>query len=106
MQTRQQSICVRHEDVVDNTTTWLVDFQEQFSLATKPGFPIEVLHSVSHTPQAVYGYVYTKWAKHTSESCTTILLPDLQKQIDLPARFTILCHIAGNIEQASSTSAL
>ena len=44
LQTRQQSICVRHEDVVDNTTTWLVDFQEQFGLATKPGFPIEVLH--------------------------------------------------------------
>ena len=42
MQTRQQSICVRHEDVVDNTTTWLMDFQEQFGLATKPGFPIEV----------------------------------------------------------------
>ena len=29
--------------MVDNTTTWLVDFQEQFGLATKPGFPIEVL---------------------------------------------------------------
>ncbi len=43
LQARQQSICVRHEDVVDNTTTWLVDFQEQFGLATKPGFPIEVL---------------------------------------------------------------
>ena len=43
VQTRQQSICVRHEDVVDNTTTWLMDFQEQFGLATKPGFPIEVL---------------------------------------------------------------
>ena len=42
VQTRQQSICVRHEDVVDNTTTWLMDFQEQFGLATKPGFPIEV----------------------------------------------------------------
>ena len=56
MQTRQQSICVRHEDVVDNTTTWLVDFQEQFGLATKPGFPIEVLHSIAHVPQAMYGY--------------------------------------------------
>ena len=28
--------------MVDNTTTWLIDFQEQFGLATKPGFPIEV----------------------------------------------------------------
>ena len=56
MQTRQQSICVRHEDVVDNTTTWLVDFQEQFGLATKPGFPIEVSHSTAHVPQAMYGY--------------------------------------------------
>ena len=49
VQTRQQSICVRHEDVVDNTTTWLLDFQEQFGLATKPGFPIEVLRLL-HAP--------------------------------------------------------
>ena len=48
LQTRQQSICVRHEDVVDNTTTWLVDFQEQFGVATKPGFPIEVLCTPVH----------------------------------------------------------
>ncbi len=44
MQTRQQSICVRHEDVVDNTSTWLVNLQQQFGLTIKPGFPIEVNH--------------------------------------------------------------
>jgi len=48
----------------------------------------------------------TKQAGRTSKSRTTTLLPDLQKQFDLPAIFTILCHIAGNIDQASSTSAL
>lgn len=52
VQTRQQSICVRHEDVVDNTTTWLVDLQQQFGLATKPGFPIEVIYMQSvNVPQ-------------------------------------------------------
>ena len=52
VQTRQQSICVRHEDVVDNTTTWLVDLQQQFGLATKPGFPIEVIYMQSvNAPQ-------------------------------------------------------
>ena len=33
---------MRHEDLIENTTTWLLDFQEQFKLRTRPGFPIEV----------------------------------------------------------------
>ena len=41
-QVRYQSACVRHEDLIENTTTWLLDFQEQFKLPTRPGFPIEV----------------------------------------------------------------
>ena len=41
-QVRHQSACVRHEDLIENTTTWLLDFQDQFKLRTRPGFPIEV----------------------------------------------------------------
>ena len=37
---------------MDNTTTWLVDFQEQFGLPTKPGFPIEVLLIASRALQS------------------------------------------------------
>ena len=33
---------MRHEDLIENTTTFLLDFQEQFHLRTKPGFPYEV----------------------------------------------------------------
>ena len=38
---RLQSECVRHEDLVENTTSWLRDFQARFNLRTRPGFPIE-----------------------------------------------------------------
>lgn len=48
-QTRKQSICVRHEDLIENTKSWLVEFQEQFRLKTKPNFPIEVLTSLVTT---------------------------------------------------------
>jgi hypothetical protein len=34
-------MCVRHEDLIENTTTFLLDFQDQFRLRTKPGFPYE-----------------------------------------------------------------
>jgi hypothetical protein len=39
---RTQSACVRHEDLVENTTSWLRDFQARFSLRARPGFPAEV----------------------------------------------------------------
>ena len=42
MQMRHQSACERHEDLIENTTTFLLDFQAQFHLRTKPGFPFEV----------------------------------------------------------------
>ena len=48
-QTRKQSICVRHEDLIENTKSWLVEFQEQFRLKTKPNFPIEVITSLVTT---------------------------------------------------------
>lgn len=41
LQVRLQSECVRHEDLVENTTSWLRDFQARFNLRTRPGFPIE-----------------------------------------------------------------
>ena len=41
-QVRLQSECVRHEDLVENTTSWLRDFHARFNLRTRPGFPIEV----------------------------------------------------------------
>ncbi|KAK9843701.1 hypothetical protein WJX81_002991 [Elliptochloris bilobata] len=55
-QVRLQSECVRHEDLVENTTSWLRDFQARFSLRTRPGFPIEVFeykgvqHAVKFKP--------------------------------------------------------
>ncbi|BDA47078.1 hypothetical protein COCOBI_09-5330 [Coccomyxa sp. Obi] len=42
-QTRKQSVCVRHEDLIENTKEWLVEFQKQFNFETKPDFPIEVV---------------------------------------------------------------
>ncbi len=45
LQMRKQSVCVRHEDLIENTKEWLLDFQKQFNFKTKPDFPIEVLSS-------------------------------------------------------------
>lgn len=42
-QTRKQSVCVRHDDLIENTKEWLQDFQRQFNFETKPDFPIEVV---------------------------------------------------------------
>lgn len=52
--------------MVDNTTTWLVDLQQQFGLATKPGFPIEVIYMQSvnapkHPVASLQLAVHLKW---------------------------------------------
>ncbi len=84
MQTRKQSVCVRHEDLIENTNSWLTDFQEQFKLETKPGFPIEV-HSFSKcfitplcmTPQVPCHKDLTHSCK-VSTSCATCLANGMQ----------------------------
>ena len=51
-QVRLQSECVRHEDLVENTTSWLRDFQARFNLRTRAGFPIEARAPRLPAPQA------------------------------------------------------
>ena len=41
---------MRHEDLVENTTSWLREFQARFNLRTRPGFPIEARAPHARTP--------------------------------------------------------
>lgn len=65
-QVREQSECVRHEDLVENTTSWLHEFQARFDLRTRPGFPIEARAASCGTRAC-----YAARAPHAVTCCTS-----------------------------------